>query len=319
MAAAPKNLADLLVINNQNLSGGVVDELLQAVPLIRTISSLFSSNGEKHQFLRYDDPPSAGFRAENAGLARSSSRDTNVTLDCKITSSNSIVDRAIADAYRFGRAAYVSRENMRHLASLLQVVERQVLNGTAGTSLSVANGFLGLPDARPNLTNSGVSGNCLTAGGTTNLTSMYLLRSTDPMTTEALVLGNDGNVSVGSTVEQMIDDAVAGEFYPALVTPIESWYAYQQAGEYTAVRVANIDTQSATPVVTDDLIGKAYAQFKADAPPTHIVYNRICWEQHRASRTATNALGSEAPFPTDAYGLPIIVTDQFSVAETAVT
>ena len=315
MASAPKNLADLLGINNENLSGGVVNELLQAVPLLAAISSLFSSNGEKHQFLRYNDPPAAGFRSENAGLARSSSRDANVTLDCKITSSNSIVDRAIADAYRFGRASYVARENMRHLQSLLQLVERQVLNGTAGTDLSQASGFLGLTNARSSINPD----NVIDAGGTTNLTSMYLLRSTDPLTTEALVLGNDGNVSVGSTTEQMIDDAVSGEFYPALVTPIESWYAYQQAGTYTAVRVANIDTQSGTPVVTDDLIGQAYAKFKANEPPTHIVYNRICWEQHRASRTATNSTGAEAPFPQDAYNLPIIVTDQFSVAETQVT
>lgn len=313
MAAAQKTLADLIVINNENLSGGVVDELLQAVPLIRTIASVPSSNGSQHQFLRYNDPPSAGPRAANVGLAISSSRDANVTLSCQIYSSNSMVDRALARGYRGGVEAYVSRENMRHLSSLLQAVERQVLNGTAGTDLSVAGGFLGLPNAR-----ASIAGNCIDAGGTTNLTSMYLIRSSDPETTEALVLGNDGNVDVGDTVEQGAESA-DGLYYPVFFTPIESWYAYQQAGTYTAVRVANIDTAAATPVVTDDLIGQAYAQFKANEPPTHIVYNRICWEQHRASRTATNATGAEAPFPRDAYGLPIIVTDQFSVAETAVT
>jgi hypothetical protein len=32
-------------------------------------------------------------------------------------------------------------------------------------------------------------------------------------------------------------------------------------------------------------------------------------EQLRASRTATNATGAPAPIPTDAFGIPIGVTD----------
>ncbi len=174
MAAGQKTLADLIVINNENLSGDVANELLQAAPLIATMTADVASNGTQHQWLRYDNPPVANFRAVNAGRALSHSTDTNVTKTCQIVDASSMVDSALADGFRGGRAAYVQRENMRSLASAFQTIERQVINGTAGTPLSDAAGFDGLTDELGSVGNQVID-----ASGTTNLTSVYVVRMAD--------------------------------------------------------------------------------------------------------------------------------------------
>lgn len=53
--------------------------------------------------------------------------------------------------------------------------------------------------------------------------------------------------------------------------------------------------------------------------PNYIVMNRRSAAQLRKSRTATNATGAPAPWPTEIEGIPIIVTDAIGNAEAALT
>ena len=320
MPAGNPTLGNLLTINNENASGGVADELLEAAPLIRVMSAIPASNGDVHQYHRYTNPPPADFRAINTGRAVGFGLIIEETENCKILDASTLFDAAYADAYKGGRGAYLQMQNTMALRSAFARLERSVINGTAGSSFSDANGFRGFTDFTPNINASATNTEsvCIDNGGTTNLTSVYVIRSADPLTTAAVVLGNDGNLNVGVTTEQATESS-AGAFYNGLWTPIHSWYAYQHASKFSIVRIANVDSAATTPAIDDDKIGAAIAEFPTDRPATHIVYNRKVWKQHRASRTATNATGTEAPFPMDAYGLPIIVTDQLANDETQVT
>jgi hypothetical protein len=49
-----------------------------------------------------------------------------------------------------------------------------------------------------------------------------------------------------------------------------------------------------------------------------IVMNRTALAELRDSRTATNPSGAPAPFPTEAFGIPIVVTDILGDGETPV-
>ncbi len=60
------------------------------------------------------------------------------------------------------------------------------------------------------------------------------------------------------------------------------------------------------------------ALFPAGKAPSYIVMNRTSLKQLQQSRTATNATGAPAPFPSEAFGVPIIVTDSIVSTEAIV-
>lgn len=306
MASGPVTLSELVTINNENLSGGVVDELLQGAPFAAAMAALPASNGTNHSFLRYNDPPTVGFRSANDGRVESSSSDTTVDIVCKILDASFSMDVQVARGYRGGPEAMLQREAMRHLRTAFQTLEQQLIYGT---SLN-ANGFEGIYDHLSDLTDPMV----FDAGGSTDLTSILLVNSRDPLTTAAIVTGNDGNIQVDPAVLQRVPGSTG--HYGAYWQNISSWYAYQHASIWSVARIANVDSKG--DVVDDELIAEALAAFPADRGPNMVVMNRATQRQLRDSRTATNPTGAPAPFPTEVFGLPVIVTDQLNNSETAV-
>jgi len=307
MASTPMGLSELITINNENLSGGVVNELLQDAPLVRAMAAIQASNGTNHSFLRYDSPPTVGFRGVNDGRDFDASSDTTVDITCKILDASFSMDVQVARGYRGGPEALLQREASRHMRSAFQTLEQQLIYGT---NLN-ANGFAGIYQHVGALSNEMV----FDGGGTENLSSVLLIRSTDPLTTAAIVTGNDGNITMDPAVLQRVAGSTG--FYGAYFQNISSWYAYQHASKYSVARIANID--STGNVVDDDLIAEALAAFPADRQPNMVVMNRPLQRQLRQSRTATNPTGQPAPFPTEVFGLPVIITDQLSTNEDVVS
>ena len=83
----------------------------------------------------------------------------------------------------------------------------------------------------------------------------------------------------------------------------------------STVRLANLD---AVATLSDDLLSDAIAKFPAGKAPSYLVMNRQSLKQLQQSRTATNPTGAPAPFPTEAYGIPIIATDSITSTEAIV-
>lgn len=185
-------------------------------------------------------------------------------------------------------------------------IEKQFFNGTTDGD---ASGFAGLCEKHGDLSDAFTIG----AGGTTALTSVYLLRS---MPDEiAVVAGMSGTIEIGEV--QINRVAGATGFFPAWHVPITAWNGAQTgAGATSSVRIANVDAGSNT--VTDDLLYSGLEQFPAGRQPNMIVMNRRSLEQLRDSRTATNVTGTPAPRPADLEGIKIIVTDAILSSETAV-
>ena len=299
MASGPVTLAELATINNENLSGVVADELLQDAPVIRALAAIPSSNGVNHSYLRYDDAPTVGFRSANDGRVESSSSDTQVDVVCKILDASYSVDVQVARAYRNGPEALLQREGMRHLRSAFQVLEKQVLYGTA----NAAAGFDGMADT----IDASLE---LSHGGTTNLSSIFFVRNAADAA--ALVLGNDGNISMDPAVMQRVDGSTGT--YGAYFTNVSSWFGFQQASKWDIARLANIDV---TGSLSDSDIAAVLKQLPYSA--SFMVMNRDVLELLRASRTATSATGAPAENPASIFGVPVLVTDQLTSSETLVS
>lgn len=311
MADDLKSLADLLVINDQNAADVGATDLLQKAPLLSALHAVAASNGTQHKYLKENAAPVVGFRAANAGIDHDDSGDVLVSIDCEILDASFHVDNRIAKAYRDGVDAFMQREAIRHLRAAFKKFDAQLLNGTAEGD---AAGFDGFADALDTLGDT-----VLTGGGTANRTSIYLIRTTSDEANVCSVIANNGEIEIGDYFEQFVEDGTGKKFL-AYMQNIEGHVAAQVGGKYSIVRLANVDYTGATGTsLDDDLIYEAIERFADGDDPTHIVMHSKCRELLRKSRTATNGTGAPAPRPTDVEGIPIVVDNNLTLDETAVT
>lgn len=306
MANASNTLNGLIQLNDQNLADINVSNLLQDAPVLAALVAVQASNGTLHKYLKETVACGAGFRDVNAGVDNVASQDELVTRTLKILDATFARDKALAMGYSKGVAAYMEREAVRALRAAFFAAEKQIINGTG----NAADGFEGLLDTLNDLDLSMV----VNAGGTgsgTIKTSCYLIRSTE--SDVAVIAGNDGKIDVGEMAEVRLLDG-SNKPYTGLQVSILGWLGLQIGSAYSACRIANI-TDETGKGLTDDLIGKAISKFPAGRGATHIICNRDALAMLRDSRTATNATGAPAPFPADAFGVPIITTDAISSTE----
>lgn len=315
MASGSITLTELTKINDKTLSGGIADELLEDAPLIRSMVARPSSYSDQHKWLVYDDAPTVGFRALNAGRAHEHGTATAVNRALKILDASYTVDVAAGQNHEDGTEALLDLEGRRHLRAAFAKLERQIIYGT--TTDGDSAGALGMANQWGALSNAMV----FDGGAAGTRTSVWLIRTVDPLVDAAVVLGNSGNIDMSPAVMQRI---LGSNSQPLGVwfTNVTGWAGFQYGSNFCASRIANINATAAvgSPVVTDNLLAQAISAHPNDRKPNLIAMNRDALRQLRESRTGitSNTTGAPTPFPEEAFNIPIVVTDQISSAETAV-
>jgi hypothetical protein len=295
-------LADLTIINDNNVADIDVRDLFDRAPLMAALNAVTASNGTVHKYFKTTGAPVVGFRDYNDGREHDSTVRTAVTIDLKVFDCSFTVDTAVARSYKGGEEALIRLEAIEALRAGFFKLEQQVLNGTEAT------GFDGLADIY------NTAAECINAGGSSACSSVYLIRS--GLNDVSIVAGNSGQLTIGESVLQRVPGATG--HYMAYVTEIMALYGLQIGSQAkSAIRICNLNASDKT--LTDDLLYDAMAAFESGSPPTHIVMNRRSAQQLRKSRTATNATGAPAPIPVELEGIPIVITDAIGNAETAVT
>lgn len=308
MADSIVAIADL-VADALDLSGTEINDILNAAPLVARMPWVPSSNGTSHKYIRHTTDPTVAFRAENAGRELSKSGDTVETANLKILDWSFRVDKAVADAWRDGGApAFLAREARRHIRSALSKLENQILYGTDGS-----NGFVGFLTSTK--LDALADAMVVNAGGTTVATasSVYLVKLGADVGVAGVYKG-DGPPPFEIPEFSVIDVAATNSHYPAYFSPACSWFGLQLGGAYSVSRICNLTADNGKGL-TDDLIAQAISLHPVDQQPDVIIMNRRSLRQLQDSRTATNSTGAPAPFPTEAFGYPILLTDQLSNTE----
>ena len=309
-------LAQLLILNNENLADQEFTNLFNKAKALEVIPAITSSNGTVHQYLRETAAPTPGYRAINDGIENTVSVDTNVTVTLKILDATSRVDIAIADNYKNGAVAWIARETGRHLRQALFIAEKQIWYGDQ--SPGSTGGPEGIADVLPYLDSTGIVVN---GGGDTANTgsSVYAVYVDSGMPEDgfAFVVGNSGNIQVMETTVIDTAGSATGTF-PAYYTPAYGYTGLQIGSVYGIGRICNL-TEDANDGLDDDLLSTLIAKFPADRKPTHFFMSRRSQRQLQQSRTATTITGTPAPFPTEAFGVQIVVTDSILDTEAIVT
>jgi len=303
MADAMNTLAGVLNLGDANIDFEVTN-LLQDTPVLSMLAAVPSSHGLAHKYLRETVAASAGFRAINTGLTNTASQDEVVTVALNFLDASWEDDVAIVKAMATGKGgadAYVARRAIKSIKAALVGIEKQWFYGTD------AAGFDGLET----LTTSAMT---VSAGGSTAdvQTSAYFIR-TGPEDAAIVYNGdNDGTIEVDEVRKSSVD-AGGGDKYSTYRQDIDGYLGAQAGNIYTLGRVANIET-----AFDDDDISNALALFPAGKGPSFIAMTRKAQKLLQQSRTATNPTGFPAPFPTEAFGVPIVITDQIIETEAVV-
>jgi len=303
------DLAGLLLLNDANVSPEDISAILNEAPVIRALhAQKASQGGTRHQFKRKTVAPGAGFRLVNEGITNANGEFDIVSMDCALLDGSFSRDKAIALGYKDGVTAYMDMEAMDSLKEAFAQAERSIFRA------NINKQFTGLP-GNEYFDAITVDSQVVNAGGNGGR-SVWLLRSAADGI--SVIAGNEGRVEMATEDATVViaDSGTGTRRFTALHRSIMAWLGLQVATQYDAARICNIDGTT-NHKLTDILIAEAMMKFRASKPPTHIVMSRTSLYELQISRTATNPTGSPAPFPSEAFGIPIIVTDSIPENESA--
>lgn len=294
-------LAGMLLLNDQNMADVYPDGVLDDAPVIRqAVAVPASQGGTLHKYLRRYSAAGAAFRDLGAGVSNAAERVEDVSCTCEILDPSFDRDVMLAAGYAGGLGAYISRETQSALRAGMFKLEQALFT-------NVGDSFPGLlqftdytyDDSATQIVNAGGSGG----------KSVWLIRwGIDDV---AIVAGNSGRIDMiwddnSPTIVRALD--ANGNAYSAYRVTLGGYFGLQVGTKYSAVRICNLDGTS-DDLLTDDLIATALSRFPASRPPNMIAMNRTALAELRASRSAFSPTGMPAPFPTEAFGVPITVTD----------
>jgi hypothetical protein len=301
--------ADVVLFNKVDMDLRL-SEVLDSAPLTAALAAR-TTRSNTFTYNKKTANPSVGFRDVNDGAENTKSTNVLVTNTLKFLDLSFDIDEAAALVDDRGVDHIMGLEAIDHLQSGMAEIEEQVIYGTGNQ----ASGFEGL--ANQSYLNNIADAQVVNAGGTTAGTgsSVWLIRTGEEDI--QLIWGQQGVITIGDRQRVQKPGSSKG-YYWALAHAIHGWCGVKLGTTYSAVRIANLTADSGKGL-TDALISQAMEKFPASRGPTHIVMNRRSHGQLQRSRTATTPTGQPAPFPVDAFNVPIIVTDRISSTETLLT
>jgi len=331
MATGPITAAELLKINDLNMDLVDANELLEQSPVLAMIPAIESSNSEYHKWDIKNVGMAADFRAVNDGRVTTHSERRVEKIDLENLDASHETDVQSGRRHRLGTDGYIEQQTVDAFQSAFAKEERQFFYGKQvetnvdpdGNPFGAIAGHQGLSDFwgvdnalfNPMITlvNTGATG----AGFRT---SVWLLRTVNPLRNVATVMGFEGFEMLEPRLVTREGDNSGGSAaikHGAWWVDIEGLWGFQYGTKRSAFRIANIDSSAAGTgnlEVTDDVIGAAISKFPANQGPNLICMTREGLRQLRESRSATvqTTEGSYAAFPDESHRVPIVTTDQLS-------
>lgn len=295
---AMPTLLDIAKRTGSDVLVGLVDETTQAHPELsvgfaRTIKGLNFKSRVRTGL------PTVGFRNPNEGTVATLGTIENRLVECFLMNPRWECDKAVADSDEDGPQMYIAEEAAGMLEAAMQKLASQFYYGT---NLDANKGFPGLITAY-DATNMAVD-----AGGSTANTGSSAWFVKWGRRAVGWVWGANGALNVSDVVEARVTDA-GGNPYTAYVQELENARpGVQVLDKYAVGRIKKL-TEDSGKGLTDALIASMLSKFPTGKKPDHILASRRSIRQLRDSRTATNATGAPAPFPTESFNVPIFETD----------
>lgn len=314
MPAVRTTIADIAKANGSDAAVGLIEETTKAHPEIAMIPARPIKGLNYKTLVRVALPTNGSvFRNANEGVTVDKSSYINRLVEAFTLNPRWEADRAVADRYEDGPQAYLAIEAAGQVEYAMQSMATQFYYGNQNLFSGVGStkGFPGLIDAY-DATNMVVDA----TGTTANTGSSVWAVKFGPQAVQ-WVLGNNGSLDVGDVRTETLYDSNSNPF----TGYVQEMLAYPglQVGSVRAVGRIKKLTADSGKGLTDSLIADLLAKFEVGVVPDVLFMSRRSRAQLQKSRSVTimtggvgspnGGQGNIAPIPTEAYGIPIAVTD----------
>lgn len=299
-------LYDLVTLQRNDPLTGLVEDVTTYAPEFSTIP-VVTRAGTSYDIVRRTALPASGFRAINNGVTAGKSAFKKETKEMFFLDTPINVDEAIIKGQDGTAGDVLSIESQGALQSSIITIGAQFYYGTSNQ----ANGF---PGVRSQL--SGV----ITAGGTTNSTSAYLLWL-NPQGVHFDV-GRDGEIAMPPFTRQQVAAPSPGTGnYFAWVSNISCYIGCAVISTWSVWAVVGVDS---THKLTDAIAAQLVQLIPLNRRQGLTWFmNRTAQFTLQSSRSsignqpASDRNGTPAwpPPPIDLAGYPIVVTDSITNTE----
>lgn len=296
MAYEYLTMLDIAKINGSDAAVGLIEENLNVAPEARMFPAR-TIKGVGFSTLIRTALPKGQFRKINTGVSPTKSKYAQKLVECSYYDGQMEMDVAAAQADEQGADHALALEADGHGQAALLTLGSQIWYGT-GTG-GDADGFPGAVSVVD-------SAFVVDAGGTTASTASSVYGVKLGIKFINLIFGNDTVLNVGEWRKQTITRNTAE--MTAWKNSLEGWTGCQWVNKNAVCRIKKLTADSGKGL-TDALLGSIRSKLPVGMEPDYWFMTKRSQEQLRASRTATNPTGAPAPLPTDAFGIPIVVTD----------
>lgn len=314
---ARQTLLDIARLNGHDRVVGLIEENLTYAPELNVIPAR-TIRGTSYKITTRSSYPGVSFRNANEGGTPTKSTFTSKLVECYILNAVIQCDKAVADAYEDGAAAWQMIEADGVMRQGLIEIGKQVFQGTS----TDAKGFPGLAEIHTAL-NTGI---VIDAGGSTAGTGSSVYAVKYGAQGVQMIFGSDTTFQLGDFTTQQITSDSGSTYFDAYVSSLTSWVGMQVGNPNAVGRIKDL-TEDSGKGLTDTVIAKLLEKFPVGYMPDALFMTRRSARQLQVSRsvvinagpTGGNAVGSIsniAPMPTEAFGIPIIVTDSITDTET---
>jgi len=305
-------LLDLTKQSGHDRAVGIIESITAVAPELENIPGRVIT-GTSYKTLDRNALPTTGFTNVNEGIIPSKSGWAVKTVECYPFRAAINADKALADVWDGGAGAYQAIESAGVGRSAGIKIGGQVWYGTS-------NDTKGFPGAQSLVTSAMTHD----ATGTTANTgsSVYGLKY-GPQFVQ-MIYGGAKTLTLAPFRIQSVTDAALGQ-YAAYVSELTSWVGFQAVHPFAIGRIKNLTAESGKGL-TDAVIANWLALFPVGFTPDAIYMNRRSRLQLQLSRSVVlqgngskGSIGSEggltAPIPTEAFGIPIVCTDNIVSTE----
>lgn len=311
MSAERPTLLDLFLQKDADPVVGLIDEAARLVPevsgqtmargqlvTIPNVGAARTIKGRTFKTCVRVALPDAPFRNENEGVDATKSRYERRTVETFTMNPRWECDIAIARSHEDGPEAFIASEAQAILTSAIMGLGRQFYYGRSASADT--KGHPGLVDVIQ-------SAYTVDATGTTDNTASSVWAVKWGPQAVQWMFGQNGDLQVEPARLESITDA-DGKRFTAYVQELLAFCGLQVARVDCLGRIKNLTAQNGK-TLEDDMLSDLLSKFPVGMRPDCLFMSRRSLAQLQKSRTATNATGAPAPFPTEYEGVPIVPTD----------
>lgn len=295
MPTGMPTLLDIAKANGSDEAVGLIEEVVPYVPEVN-LGAARTIKGTNYKSLVRTELPTVNFRNANQGVTASKSGWENRLVECFILDPRWECDKAVADKHEDGAEAFIAMEAAGMTRAAFITLGKQFYYGRANDA-----------KGHPGLINAVDANMVVDATGTTANTGSSVWAVTFGPQAVQWVYGAGGSLDVSDVIEQLVPDE-NGDRYMAYVQNLLAYPGLQVGSKHAVGRIKNLTADSGKGL-TDDLLSDLLSRFPVGFKPDYFMMSRRSLKQLQQSRTATNPTGAPAPFPQEAFGIPIQVTD----------